>query len=106
MSKFDQLFDGSNPDLIETARIAFEADAAQYDFNLTRRQCAAPEPWSEYANEATGHRWGGWLAAMASAHTKIAELEQSTEYAWKNTRLIDAARMKAESELAATRNKP
>ena len=60
-----ELFDGSEPGLIEAERKLFEADAEQYGFDLTRHQCAAPEPWSEYASEVTGHRWGGWLAARA-----------------------------------------
>lgn len=59
------LFDGSEPELIEAERKLFEADAEQYGFDLTRYQCAAPEPWSEYADAATGNRWGGWLAARA-----------------------------------------
>ena len=56
-------FDGSATDLIEAERKLFEADAEPYGFDLTRHQCAAPEPWSEYADAATGNRWGGWLAA-------------------------------------------
>lgn len=48
-------------------RAAFEADAEQYGFDLTRGYCAAPEPWSEYKSEATGHRWAGWLAAKGMA---------------------------------------
>lgn len=61
-----ELFDGSDAELIEAARAAFEADAEPYGFDLTRHQCAAPEPWSEYTDAATGHRWGGWLAAIAA----------------------------------------
>lgn len=61
-----ELFDGSDAELIEAAREAFEADAEPYGFDLTRHQCAAPEPWAEYADAATGHRWGGWLAAIAA----------------------------------------
>ena len=73
-------------------RNAFEAGADAYGFDLTRYGCAAPEPWSEYADAATGHRWGGWLAALdesellreqlsgakeqlAAAVTRIAELQ-------------------------------
>jgi len=53
-----------NPELaMELRRENFEEDAAQYGFDLTRYKCAAPEPWSEYADPATGHRWAGWLAA-------------------------------------------
>ena len=47
----------------EAERALFEADAKLYGFDLTRYSCAAHEPWSEYANLETGHRWGGWLAA-------------------------------------------
>lgn len=43
-------------------RADFEADAAQYDFDLTRQRLAVPEPWSEYRDADTGHRWAGWLA--------------------------------------------
>lgn len=60
-----RLFDGSESELIDVERVLFEADAKEYGFDLTRFQCAAPEPWSEYADPATGHRWGGWLAARA-----------------------------------------
>lgn len=61
-----ELFDGSDPSLIERERALFEADAGSYEFDLTRHQCAVPEPWAEYANEDTGHRWAGWLAALSS----------------------------------------
>ena len=57
-----------NPELArEIERDNFEEDAKQYDFDLTRYECAAPEPWSEYASEATGHRWAGWLVAKGIA---------------------------------------
>lgn len=51
----------------EIERDNFEDDAVQYGFDLERHECAAPEPWSEYASEATGHRWAGWLAANGMA---------------------------------------
>jgi hypothetical protein len=51
--------------LIKAARAGFEIDAELLGFDLTRHECAAPEPWSEYADEATGHRWAGWLAALS-----------------------------------------
>lgn len=51
----------------EIERENFEDDAGQYGFDLARHHCAAPEPWSEYASEATGHRWAGWLAAKGMA---------------------------------------
>lgn len=52
---------------VEQERARFEADAAAYGFDLTRYECAAPEPWSEYADPATGHRWAGWLAGAEQA---------------------------------------
>lgn len=79
MGTMHEIFDGSDPALIDAARAAFEADAAPYDFDLTRHQCAAPEPWSEYADEATGHRWGGWLAAMAAMSLEIAIMRAALE---------------------------
>jgi len=54
-----------NPRL-EDERAAFEADAAPMGFDLKRLSCLAPEPWSEYADESTGHRWGGWHARATS----------------------------------------
>ena len=75
-----ELFDGSEPGLIEAERKLFEADAEQYGFDLTRHQCAAPEPWSEYASEVTGHRWGGWLAARAMpSNVKVSSLPQRAD---------------------------
>lgn len=65
MSRMYDNFDGSDFELIEEERKLFEQDAALYGFDLTRHNCAAPEPWSEYADESTGHRWGGWLAARS-----------------------------------------
>lgn len=46
----------------EQEREQFEVDAYTYDFDLERFKCAAPEPWSEYKAQDTGHRWAGWLA--------------------------------------------
>ncbi|MEW6314732.1 MAG: hypothetical protein AB1513_11965 [Pseudomonadota bacterium] len=68
-----EIFDGSDATLIEAARSAFEADAGPYGFDLTRHQCAAPEPWSEYADPKTGHRWAGWLAAFAAQERMAAD---------------------------------
>lgn len=61
------MFDGRERALIEAERKLFEADAEPYGFDLTRLQCAAPEPWSEYMSTETGHRWAGWLAARSMA---------------------------------------
>ena len=51
----------------ELVRKEFERDAALYGFDLARFDCPAVEPWSEYKNENTGHRWAGWLAANGLA---------------------------------------
>lgn len=64
---FQERIQGKNHDSRELERMKFEADAKPYGFDLTRHQCAAPEPWSEYADDATGQRWGGWLAAKGMA---------------------------------------
>jgi hypothetical protein len=53
------------------ARQQFEADAAPMGFDLIRQSIAVPEPWAEYADENTGHRWGGWLAAFDRARAAI-----------------------------------
>jgi hypothetical protein len=71
MGRMYDAFDGSQPELIEAERKLFEADAAPYGFDLTRYECAAPEPWSEYHSPATGHRWGGWLAARSLSSNAI-----------------------------------
>jgi hypothetical protein len=61
--------------LSEVVRPHFERDAGAYDFDLQRLECAAPEPWSEYENNETGHRWGGFLAGWESA---LAEWREPT----------------------------
>ena len=48
---------------IEEERALFEADAKPYGFELTRWASVTDEPWTEYVDEFTGHRWAGWLAA-------------------------------------------
>lgn len=82
------------------SREAFEADAAAYGFDLTRFECAAPEPWSEYKDEATGHRWAGWQAARAAALEEAAEACESEAELWQDgveARLC-AARIRALKE--------
>ena len=48
---------------IEAQRVLFEADAELMGFDLTRCENIGVEPWADYANSDTGHRWGGWLGA-------------------------------------------
>lgn len=83
MDRMYDTFDGSEPELIEVERILFEDDADSYGFDLRRLTCASPEPWSEYYNSDTGHRWGGWLAARS--------LRQDKEYPLLNLRMVQAA---------------
>lgn len=66
-----------------TERAAFEADAAPMGFDLTRQSIAVPEPWAEYGDEHTGHRWAGWLARASLAEGKA-------EPAPDDRRLFDA----------------
>lgn len=72
-------------------RAAFEADAEPMGFDLTRMKCAVPEPWSEYLDDATGHRWAGWLAGRAS-------LAQQAAPATFPTRILDLLRDVADRE--------
>lgn len=69
MNKHD-IFDGSNCDLIEDERKEFELDATAHGFDLNRDRCACPNPACEYADEATGNRWAGWLARAAIPSNK------------------------------------
>jgi hypothetical protein len=57
----------------EAERALFHADAEPMGFDLTRHQCAAPEPWSQYKDIDTGNRWGGWLARAATVQQVGAE---------------------------------
>ena len=83
---------GSNDGLgIDPERAAFEADAAAYEFDLTRDNGASSitaEPWSEYLDHATGHRWAGWLAARSAipavtAQPLVWELHGKNDFADK-----------------------
>lgn len=52
----------------EKERRRFEEDAAPYGFDLTRTgDKSSVEPWAEYQDDATGHRWAGWLACNGLA---------------------------------------
>lgn len=52
------------PDEKELLRLSFERDAIVLGFDVTRLYIdTIVEPWSEYVDSATGHRWAGWLAA-------------------------------------------
>lgn len=58
----------------ERERAAFEADAEPYGFDLRRTKMnLSGEPWSDYGDKETGHRWGGWLAARAALSQPASE---------------------------------
>lgn len=64
----DKLRDTLNA-LKSCARKAFEKDAASLGFELDMRGDPAerfefdnPEPWHEYQDRNTGHRWAGFLS--------------------------------------------
>ena len=64
----------TNPSTQAAVRVAFEHDAEPMGFDIRRYECAAPEPWPEYLDVSTGHRWGGYLAAVHAATTREAAL--------------------------------
>ena len=53
----------------EAERDRFEKDAEPYGFDLTPSPLRgkAVEHWTDYEDNETGHRWGGWLAAKGMA---------------------------------------
>lgn len=69
--------------MTDKTRAEFEADAGPLGFDLTRDEEAARtqvEPWTHYHDEATGHRYAGWLAALATkaAPEPVAWLDAKT----------------------------
>lgn len=81
----------TTPTTPAAVRVAFEHDAEPMGFDLRRHECMVPEPWSEYRDINTGHRWGGYLAATHAATAR--------EYALVAER--DALRAMASELLAA-----
>jgi hypothetical protein len=53
----------TNEERYEIERQLFEDDAQQYGFDLSKVKNLCGEPWADYADDDTGHRWAGWLAA-------------------------------------------
>lgn len=53
----------TQPRTIEEERKHFEADAMPYGFSLERSKNITGEPWCDYEDGPTGHRWAGWLAS-------------------------------------------
>lgn len=64
----------TTPTTPAAARVAFERDAEPMGFDLRRHECMVPEPWSEYHDINTGHRWGGYLAATHAAAARESAL--------------------------------
>ncbi len=64
----------TTPTTPAAARVAFERDAEPMGFDLRRHECMVPEPWSEYRDINTGHRWGGYLAATHAATARESAL--------------------------------
>lgn len=60
-------------------RKEFEYDAERYGFDITRSGWATSEPWSEYVNLETGHRWAGWRATCESKQKEIDDLDAFNE---------------------------
>lgn len=58
----------------EAMRAKFEADAGPMGFDLRRQSVAVPEPWAEYVNVDTGHRWAGWQAATLAERERAAKV--------------------------------
>ena len=48
--------------ITEAERKTFEQDAGALGFSTVRLVNCNPEPWDDYLEHNTGHRWGGWLA--------------------------------------------
>lgn len=65
----------------EAERKAFEQDAEALGFSTVRLVNQNPEPWDDYLEHNTGHRWGGWLAH--------AQADPSDEVVDGNTELLD-----------------
>ena len=53
------------------SREKFEALYGPMGFDLTRKECSAPEPWSEYENIYTGYAWAGWKAGRESMRDDV-----------------------------------
>lgn len=59
----------------EAERKLFEADAEPMDFDLERvPHNPNVEPWDDYFDKDTGHRWGGWLGRAALRASTPAEI--------------------------------
>lgn len=67
----------TQPRPIEEERRHFEADAAPYGFDLTRDNNTTGEPWCDYRDHDTGHRWAGWLASRAPHQVPSTQPQQA-----------------------------
>lgn len=92
----------------EAMRAAFEADAGPMGFDLRRQSIAVPEPWAEYVDLDTGHRWAGWQAATLAERNRCAlaceallELDEAAKSAEKIRMLRGTG---GDSELSALKH--
>lgn len=92
---------------MNTERAQFEADAEPMGFDLTRQNLPVPEPWSEYADENTGHRWAGWQAARRADEALLLEAMKALESCdeaygykgWSQGKLVEPAIAKLRARL-------
>lgn len=87
-------------DIDKIERAAFEADAEPMGFDLTRQSIAVPEPWAQYVDPATGHRWAGWLAATEIERERCARVCESIALEHSYGSFWQPSRSKAADECA------
>jgi len=72
-------------------RAEFEADAGPMGFDLRRQSIAVPEPWAEYVDLDTGHRWAGWQAATLAERERAAKMCEAEAEVWGSDEAYSAA---------------
>jgi len=64
----------------DNLRKKFEADAKELGFDLTRTEFNLNvEPWDDYIEDDTGHRYGGFIAGYQAAHAESAAKIESLQ---------------------------
>lgn len=77
--------------MTEENKHAFEADARAlgFDVKAATHKNMSGEPWCEYRDLLTGHRWGGWLSAWERSETLLQQALDALEYHSEQTRPIE-----------------
>lgn len=89
----------------QVIRQQFEEDAAALGFDLTRTERnVGGEPWSDYVDQQTGHRWGGWLAIAQREPVGTPSSIRDAYALEEMTGQRDAARMAATQAVTVIRN--